>query len=78
MNLQAQKIDLAQRILSSNNKYLITQLQEVVSDAEKNDFWDELSDEQKSIIKKAQLQLANGEGIPHETVMKKYKQWLTK
>ncbi|MEY2830399.1 MAG: hypothetical protein RIQ33_2257 [Bacteroidota bacterium] len=78
MNLQSQKIDLAQRILSSNNKTLIHQLHEWVSHVEEVDLWDELSDEQKSMVKKAQQQAAKGEVIAHEMVMKKYKKWLTK
>ncbi len=78
MNLQTQKIDLALRILSSNNKNLIHQIHEWVSHAEEIDLWDELTDEQKSMIKKAQQQAAKGEVIAHETVMKKYKKWFTK
>jgi predicted transcriptional regulator len=43
-----------------------------------NDWWDEISVEQKHAIDKGLQQLDNGEGIPHEMVMKKYAKWLKK
>ena len=38
-----------------------------------HDWWDDLTIEQKTSIKKSQAQLANGEGIPHESVREKVK-----
>mgnify|MGYP001011496613 CR=1 FL=1 len=46
--------------------------------SKKSDWWDEISTEQKKAIDKGLKQLDNGEGIPHEEVMKKYAKWLTK
>lgn len=44
----------------------------------KADWWDQISAEQKKAIDKGLKQLDKGEGIAHETVMKKYAKWLTK
>jgi len=42
------------------------------------DWWDDLpTDVQKSVLK-AEKELKEGKGIPHEVVMKKYSKWLTK
>jgi predicted transcriptional regulator len=46
--------------------------------SKKNDWWDEISSQQKKAIDKGLKQLDNGEGIPHEEVMKKYAKWLKK
>lgn len=73
MNLQAEKIELAQKILSSNNKDFIGQVKEIVNSLDENDFWNELNMEQQNIIRKAQKQAAANQTIPHNEVMKKYK-----
>jgi len=43
-----------------------------------DDWWDDLPPVVKKSILKAEKQLKEGKGIPHEVVMKKYSQWLTK
>ncbi len=48
-------------------------------DASKNnDWWNEITDEQKKSVKKGLAQLDRGEGISHNDVMKKYGKWLKK
>jgi hypothetical protein len=44
----------------------------------KDDWWNQLPKDVKKSILKAEKQLKDGKGIPHEKVMKKYRQWLTK
>jgi predicted transcriptional regulator len=44
----------------------------------KDDWWDEISKDQKKAINKGLAQLDRGEGIPHKEVMKKYSKWLKK
>jgi hypothetical protein len=43
-----------------------------------DDWWDDLPAAVKKSILKAEKELKEGKGIPHEVVMKKYSQWLTK
>jgi hypothetical protein len=42
------------------------------------DWWDDLPVAVKKSILKAEKQLKEGKGVPHEVVMKKYKKWFTK
>jgi predicted transcriptional regulator len=46
--------------------------------SKRKDWWDEINGEQRKAIDKGLKQLDNGEGIPHEEVMKKYAKWLKK
>ena len=43
-----------------------------------DDWWSDLSKEIQNSILKAEKQLNEGKGVPHEDVMKKYSKWLTK
>ncbi len=43
-----------------------------------DDWWDDLPKEVQRSILKAEKELKEGKGIPHEVVMKKYSKWLTK
>lgn len=43
-----------------------------------DDWWDELPKEVQQSIIRAEKQLKEGKGIPHEVVMKKYRKWLTR
>lgn len=42
------------------------------------DWWDEISNEEKSSINRGLRQLKQGKGIPHEEVIKKHAKWFTK
>jgi hypothetical protein len=44
----------------------------------KDDWWDEITEEQKKLVNKGLAQLDKGEGVPHKEVMKKYAKWLKK
>ncbi len=43
-----------------------------------DDWWEDLPLSVKKSILKAEKELSEGKGIPHEVVMKKYSKWLTK
>ncbi len=77
MNLQTEKIEVAKSLLETKSEALIKQVKAVLKSYE-TDLWDELSDYQKSCVKEAEAEFDAGKGIPHKTVMKKYKKWLTK
>lgn len=42
----------------------------------KEDWWDEITESHQQAIDKGIEQLDNGEGIPHDEVMRKYNKWL--
>ena len=77
MNIQAEKIAIAKALLNVNSQSILKQVKAILT-GYKTDLWDELSEEQKSSVKRARIQLAQGEGKSHKEVMKKYAKWLTK
>lgn len=56
----------------------IKKLHAIIEAEDENDWWGNLSAAAKKSILRAEKQLEEGKGIPHEVVMKKYKRWLTK
>ena len=44
----------------------------------KDDWWNEITEDQKKLINTGLAQLDKGEGVPHKDVMKKYAKWLKK
>lgn len=77
MHLQTEKIELAKSILETENQAIIKQIKAVFN-SYNTDLWDELSDYQKSVVKRSKSELKSGKGKPHDVVMKGYKKWLTK
>jgi len=65
-------IDLAdERMLKAIHALLETDLEEEISDKEiSNDWWDEMSDDERASVEEGIKQLENGEGIPHEEMVK--------
>lgn len=76
MNIELEKFSMMREIMNANPEQL-NKLKEVFSSIFENtgeaDFWDELSPESKSRIKESEKQISNGEGIPHEAIMAKYR-----
>ena len=77
MDIQAEKIAIAKALLNINSETILKQVKAILSSYQ-TDLWDELSEEQRSSVKRARQQLAQGEGKTHKEVMKKYAKWLTK
>jgi hypothetical protein len=77
MNVEAEKIKLAQAILSIDSEVILKHVKAVLSSYQ-TDLWDELPDDVKASVTRARTQLKNGEGVPHKEVMKKYKKWTSK
>jgi hypothetical protein len=77
MDIQAEKIAIAKALLNINSETILKQIKAILSSSQ-TDLWDELSEEQRSSVKRARQQLAQGEGKTHKEVMQKYAKWLTK
>lgn len=77
MNIQAEKLAIVKTLLEIKSEALLKQVKAILNSS-KTDLWDELSDEQKSSVKRARKQLMQGEGVAHKEVMKRYSKWLTK
>lgn len=78
MNIQAEKIKLAQYILSISSEESIQKIKNYIINQKQEDFWNELPLEIQREVEEAIKELENGKGITHEKVMKKYEKWLKK
>ena len=75
MNLEAEKIELARRVLETEDANLLSQIRFLFEDQEQLT-WDKLPDHIKEGIRKAELDIENGSVHTHEEVMKKYSKYL--
>ena len=74
MNLQAEKIALAKRLLETDDEAILLQIKEVFEDHEK-DFWNDLPEHVKAGIERAKKEATEGKLTSHDEVMKKYPEW---
>ena len=75
MDLQTEKIELAQRLLETDDEAVLLQIKEVFESHSK-DFWDDLPEHVKAGIERGRKQAAEGKLTPHNEVMKKYGKYL--
>jgi len=69
--------EIAQYVHMLNPRQMKTVLNVVKTFAqEKDDWWDQLSQEQVAAIERAEKELDEGKGIAHAEVLKKYSKWL--
>jgi hypothetical protein len=77
MSLSSTKINLAKKILESNNKYFINYVNSIFES--ETDYWfQELPKSVQISVKKGILQSDANETIAHKDIMKKYKKWTKK
>lgn len=73
MDIQAEKIRLIEWIAGLND---VTTLNEFINLKRRKevDWWNEISEEEKSAVNEGLAQLDRAEGIPHEQVMKELRE----
>ena len=71
MDIQAEKLQLISWLSSLNNPDIIKQL--VAIKEKQPDWWDEISEAERSDIKEGLDQADRGLVVPHQLVMEKYK-----
>lgn len=71
------KVKIAQQVLSSKSDTLLKRVEAILSTPEE-DFWDELSTNQKASILQGRKDIKAGKTKTTKQVMAKYKKWLTK
>lgn len=69
MSIEAQKIRLIERIAQVESQLVIDKINAVLEQNE-NDFYDELSDEQRASAKRGLSQLQSGDTVSHAEVKK--------
>ena len=68
----------AKKFIDEADDHTVKMVYSMLEADREDDWWDDLPlSVQKSILK-AEKELKEGKGIPHEVVMKKYSKWLTK
>jgi len=75
MDLQTDKIELAKRLLETDEEATLLQIKEVFERHDK-DFWIDLPEHVKAGIEHGRKQAAEGRLTPHGEVMKKYAEYL--
>ena len=75
MNLIAEKLELAKRLLDVEDEGLLFQLKQVLDNNGKN-FWDDLPENVKQGIARAKQQAAEGKLTPHDEVMADMQKYL--
>jgi len=69
MDLKAEKLELIQWLAQLTDENIIAKIRNLRN--EKTDWWDEISEEERSSIQVGLEELERGEGVSHETVVKK-------
>jgi hypothetical protein len=74
MNIQAEKLNLLQTIMNTNDEGLIMDVKAFLS-GRKADWFDELSDEQQKDVMEGLAEADSGETVPHAEVVKLFGKW---
>ena len=74
MGLECRKLNLINWISSLKDESLLKRIESIRS--EENNWWEQISNEERAEIELGLSQLDKGEYIPHEQVMKKYSRWI--
>lgn len=73
MNNQSERINSAKSLSETENPRIIALINKIVNQDIKDDFWDDLSTDQKNEIDKASLEMENGEVLDYEAFMLKHR-----
>lgn len=73
MNIQAEKIELAKLLLSTDNPRIIQSIKEIFIKEKSVVFWDNLTSNQKKEIKKASSEIEQGKSTDYEILMAKHR-----
>jgi hypothetical protein len=68
------KVDLARRLLATEDEVMVRKIAELMG--EPFDWWDELSDDQKAAVDRAEVDMAAGRVHAHEEIETNVKEWL--
>lgn len=74
MDLQAEKLSILQTIINTDDKGLIKDVQSFLA-SRKNDWFDELDEEQQQDVLEGIAEADRGETVPHEEVVKLFGKW---
>ena len=73
MNIQAEKLKLIEQLLKTESSEIIGKIKTIFQSAEESDFWNELTEEQKTEINDSISEIENGEVVEYESVTAKFR-----
>jgi hypothetical protein len=73
MDIQAEKIELAKLLLSTDNPRIVQAVKLIFKKNQKGDFWDDLTPEEKAEIEQGITELEQGKKTDYETFMAKHR-----
>ncbi|HET8885939.1 MAG TPA: hypothetical protein VFM70_06250 [Salinimicrobium sp.] len=73
MNIQAEKIELAKLLLSTDNPRIIQSIKQIFKKEKSVDFWDELTPDQQKEIQDASSEIEQGKATDYDTFMSKHR-----
>lgn len=81
MNISTEKINIIEQVIQIQDEELLNAVKNLLDFGLKHqtpptepiDFWDELSEEERSTIEHSIQELDEGKGIPHEEVMTSFR-----
>jgi predicted transcriptional regulator len=78
MKLDSIKLDLAKKIIDTEDKGIINHIKAVFETHPEDNWFESLPDDVKASVEQGIIEADSGEGTPHEEVMKRVKLWLKK
>jgi hypothetical protein len=73
MNIQAQKLEIMQMILETNNPRILESIKSLFAKSKTSDFWKTLSQSQKEDILQGIDEIESGEIVDYEDFIKKHR-----
>jgi predicted transcriptional regulator len=72
MNIQAEKLELLQLILNTDNPSVLNAIKRIFQKSADTDFWNALSEEQKEEIYQGLAEIENGEVVSYNEFIEKH------
>ena len=78
MSIEAIKLDLARKIIDTEDKGIINHIKAVFDTHPEKDWFENLPEDVRASVEQGIKEADRGEGTPHAVVMKRVKKWLKK
>jgi hypothetical protein len=72
------KQELYELINDCDNDMLLAEVKELLKSSDIDDWWDDLTFEDKSLIMESEMQYANGNIISHNMLIQQFEEWKKK
>lgn len=73
MNIQAEKLELLQLILNTDNPSVLNAIKRILQKSADTDFWNALSEDQKEEIYQGLAEIENGEVVSYNEFIEKHR-----